>query len=399
MNILVYNCGSSSLKFRLYAMPEERELAGGEFQRIGSRTSESPVVVYRVAGEARRETGAWKTHAEAAESVYRIVALAGASRIDAVGHRIVHGGERFHASTRIDIQSQVELEALNPLAPIHNPPATALLRTCLSGSEPQVAVFDTSFHQGMPDAAYVYPLPRREREEYGLRKYGFHGTSHRFVCEEAARILGIELTNLDAVSCHLGSGGASLCSVRSGRSFDNTMGYSPLQGLIMSTRCGDLPGAAVMRLLDECDDRAEEVEKILNRESGVLGMSGSSGDIRDVISMNERGGDPRSAQTIAAYTWRLRKYLGAYLALTGSARAVIFTDTIGERVPLVRQAISAGLSPFGLVVDEDLNAHCIDRVADIATAGSSCRALVIPTNEELAIARETAAVLMEISQP
>ncbi|MDD5658323.1 MAG: acetate/propionate family kinase, partial [Elusimicrobia bacterium] len=254
---------------------------------------------------------------------------------------------------------------------------------------PQVIVFDTAFHQTIPDHAHTYPLPRALRQELGIRKYGFHGTSHQYVAEKAAEMLGRPMEQLNAVSCHLGSGGASLCAIVKGRSVDNTMGFSPLQGLVMSTRCGDLDPAVALRLLAQHQDR-NAVEKLLNKRSGVLGMSGSSADIRDVFAgMAQPDRRARLELTAQIYIWRIRKCLGAYLAVVGDADAVIFTDTIGETVPEVRWGVCAGMDAFGLRMDPERNLSASTLPADVAADDSPVRILVIQTNEELAIARRT----------
>jgi acetate kinase len=281
------------------------------------------------------------------------------------------------------------LESVARLAPIHNPPATALLKACRARNPelPEVCVFDTSFHATIPDYARTYPLPARVREGLGIRKYGFHGTSHQFVAEEAAKFLGKPFAELNAVSCHLGSGGSSLCAIVKGKSVDNTMGFSPLQGLVMSTRCGDLDPAVTMRLLAAAQGDAGAVERLLNRKSGVLGLSGASADIRDVLAGIGGASRERMGVTEQVYLWRMRKYLGAYLAVVGEPDAIIFTDTIGETVPAVRLSVCSGLEAFGVRIDAARNANVTRYPCDVAAADSLVRLLVILTNEELAIAR------------
>jgi acetate kinase len=285
-----------------------------------------------------------------------------------------------------------KLRTLEHLAPIHNPPAMRLIQACIARYPdlPQVAIFDTAFHGTIPAHAYTYALPARLCKDLGIRKYGFHGTSHQFVAEEAAAYLGMPLAKLNAVSCHLGSGGASLCAIVNGASVDNTMGFSPLQGLMMSTRCGDIDPAIALRLLTNAFGDSTSVEKTLNEHSGVLGMSGVSADIRDVLAAADGAGcTERLESTAQSYLWRLRKYLGSYLAVVGSPHAVIFTDTIGETVPLVRWSVCTDMESFGLSIDVDRNAHVSAYPSDIATGKSRVRILVIQTNEELAIARRT----------
>jgi acetate kinase len=285
-----------------------------------------------------------------------------------------------------------ELVAHQDLAPIHNPPAIATIRACreVFPGLPQVVISDTAFHRTIPLHARTYAIPHAVSRELGIRKYGYHGISHQYVVTETARLMDIPLSRFNAVSCHLGSGGASLCAVVHGQSIDNTMGYSPLQGLIMSTRCGDLdPGIALRLLADAVGDKAA-VEKQLNNRSGVLGLSGTSADIRDALE--SAGADPAAghAQTTThVYLWRLKKYLGAYLALVGDAQAVIFTDTIGETVPEVREAVCSGMDAFGLAIDPARNASARTLPAEVATARSRVHIWVIATNEEVSIARST----------
>ncbi len=398
MNVLVLNCGSSSLKYRLLAMPEARELAGGEAQRVGPRTAEPARIFHNQDGKKTVHTAEMPDHATAFDEVLKLLAQTGAPKLDALGHRLVHGGARFAGSAIVDAAALRDLQAIQKLAPLHNPPATALIAACRERYPdlPQVAVFDTAYHASIPDYAATYALPAKLTAKLGIRKYGFHGTSHEFVVEEAAKFLGRPLDQFSAVSCHLGSGGASLCAVVNGRSVDNTMGFSPLQGLVMSTRCGDLDPSAALRLLIAAQGNPGAVEKTLNKTSGVLGLSGVSADIRDVLAATAGGAaaDARLQATSQVYLWRLRKYLGAYLATVGRADAIIFTDTIGETLPAVRAAVCADMECFGVRMDFERNAAGLPLPCDVATADSPTRILVVATNEELAIARRTYATLL-----
>jgi len=393
VNILVLNCGSSSLKYRLIAMPEEKELAAGEAQRIGPKTAEPSRIVHRQDKRELTITVPMASHAAAFEQIMALLAQNAALAPDAIGHRVVHGGARFSRPTVINREVVGELVAIQGLAPLHNPPATALIKACQAryAQLPQVALFDTSFHATIPDYARTYALPKALRDDMGIRKYGFHGTSHQYVVEEAARWLGRPLERFNAVSCHLGSGGASLCAVLGGKSVDNTMGYSPLQGLVMSTRCGDLDPAVTLKLLIEAAGSTAEVESMLNKSSGVLRLSGISGDIRDVLAAVSKTSkqSQRMNRTAQVYLWRIRKYLGAYLAVVGRTDAIIFTDTIGESVPLVRASVCVDMEFFGLKIDAQRNAAVKGMPADVAADSSRVRILVVQTNEELAIARET----------
>jgi acetate kinase len=313
------------------------------------------------------------------------------SRPDVVSHRIVHGGTRFSGSIVAGENTIEQLEAIQHLAPIHNPPAIAMLKVCRTQLPdlPQVCVFDTAFHASIPDYAATYPLPRDLTQELGLRKYGFHGISHQYVSCEAARILNIPKEKFNAVSCHLGTGGASLCAIRNGQSVDNTMGLTPLQGLVMSTRSGDLDPGLVMRLIHHTDGDHDKAESLLNKNSGVLGMTGRSADLRDMLKSDDPNApenqDPELA--LRVYAWRLRKYLGAFLTVSEKPDAITFTDTIGETVPLIREVCCSGLECFGVKIDPILNRNATRLPVDIAAADSKVRALVIHTDEELALAR------------
>ncbi len=390
MNILVLNCGSSSLKYRLLDAQSEIELLSGEAQRIGPPTAEPSRVVHRQHGNEIVRVVPMHNHAEAFEVVMALVAETSSAAIDAIAHRVAHGGSAYRQPALIDGPFSANLDELSELAPLHNPPAIELIRACqrLYSQLPQVAVFDTTYHVTIPEYAYTYALPRELREEHGIRKFGFHGTSHQFVMAEAASFLGLDPSRFNAVSCHLGSGGASLCAIKNGRSLDNTMGYSPLQGLIMSTRCGDLDPAIAMQLLARANGDWEKVDRLLNRGSGVLGLSGVSGDIRDVIRQEHPGDGPAPlAATARIYVWRLKKYLGAYLSIVKDAQAVIFTDTIGEEVPEVREALCAGMGAFGIRIDRKANRTVTSFPADVASRDSEVRLLVVRTNEERAITR------------
>jgi len=309
-----------------------------------------------------------------------------------IGHRLVNGGPSITDHSRVDEAVLAELLAHQDLAPIHNPPAIATIQACreVFPGLPQVVISDTAFHRTIPRHAQTYAIPHALSRDLGIRKYGYHGISHQYVVTETARQMNIPRDQFCAVSCHLGSGGASLCAVVDGQSVDNTMGYSPLQGLVMSTRCGDLDPGITLRFLAEALGDKVAVEKQLNNRSGVLGLSGTSADIRDALE--SVAGDPQPSRahvTTQVYLWRLKKYLGAYLALVGDAQAVIFTDTIGETVPEVRETVCSGMDVFGIAVDHQRNATAHSLPADVATAESRVRVWVVATNEEISIARST----------
>ena len=378
-------------------MPSQAELAGGEAQRVGPPTAQPSQIVHHVGKEKVIHQVEMPNHTVAFEQVMRLLMRDERLRPDSVGHRMVHGATRFADAAIVDKAVMSNLEEIKDMAPLHNPPAMILVYACQERYPdlPQVVVFDTAFHATIPDYARTYALPRKLSEGLGIRKYGFHGTSHQYVSEEAAKFLGKPHSRLNAVSCHIGSGGASLCAIIGGKSVDNTMGYSPLQGLVMSTRSGDLDPAVTLRLLAGAAGDSAAVEKLLNKRSGVLGMSGVSADIRDAFAgaANGSGQAPGLDVTSQVYLWRIRKYLGAYLAVVGQADAVIFTDTIGETVPIVRWAVCTDMEVFGLKISAERNNNVTSYPADVAADESEVRILVVQTNEELAIARRTYATL------
>jgi acetate kinase len=401
MRIIVFNCGSSSLKYRLIEMPGERQLAGGEAERVGPKTAEPARIVHQVGDVKEIVQVEMPDHASAFTQVMRLLERDPSLVPDAIGHRMAHGGPNFTAHVVLDDAVMAELERIQVLAPIHNPPAVRLIAACrqLYPRLPETVVFDTVYHATIPEVARTYALPGALAAKHGFRKYGFHGTSHQYVAQEAAKLLDVPFADLNAVSCHLGSGGASLCAIVKGRSIDNTMGYSPLQGLVMSTRSGDLDPAAALSLLAREAGNEKSVEAMLNRQSGVLGLSGVSADIRDVLSRLSKQGEVSEALTVAAqvYLWRIRKYLGMYLTVVGRAHCVIFTDTIGERVPYARWAVTSGMEPFGLEMDCEKNDQGGSLPVDLSKPGSRVRILAIATNEEVAIARFSYSLLSATS--
>jgi acetate kinase len=386
MNVLSLNVGSSSLKYSVRRMPEEQMLCHGEARRVGARTAQAPEIVHHAGRKTTQIPLDSHGYDTAFAKILETLDQADASHPDVVSHRIVHGGTMFHESAIVGDQTIEQLESIQHLAPIHNPPAIAMLKVCRSQLPdlPQVCVFDTAFHATIPEYAATYPLPRDLAQELGLRKYGFHGISHQYVSSEAARILGKPLEKFNAVSCHLGTGGASLCAIRNGRSVDNTMGLTPLQGLVMSTRSGDLDPGLVLRLLHQSNGNHDQTESLLNKNSGVLGMTGKSADLRDLLK--DVDGDELSL-ALRVYAWRLRKYLGAFMVVAEQPHAITFTDTIGETVPLVRQMCCDGLACFGVNIDPQRNRSATNLPVDIATPNSKVRVLVIHTDEELALAR------------
>lgn len=385
MNIFVLNCGSSSLKYKMISMPSGEEILGGEVQRIGSKTMEPAKIFHHVSGSEKIYTMKVGGYKEAFSGVMKI------TRDDFIpdvfAHRLVQGGTEFRDDTIVNDGMLASLEKIKDMAPLHNPPVIELIKEC--GEKypdiPQAIVLDTAFHSTIPEYAYTYPLPKTLIDELGIRKYGFHGISHQYVSEEAARFLNIPIERFNAVSCHLGSGGASLCAIVNGKSVDNSMGFSPLQGLVMSTRSGDLDPAVVLKMLAYSAGDFVKVSNVLNKKSGVLGLSGTSSDIRDII--NKVAHDERSDITLDIYLWRIKKYLGAYLTVVGKTDAIIFTDTIGETMASVRESICENMEFFGVKLDKRKNGSIADYPADIASPESKVRVVVIKTNEELAIAK------------
>jgi acetate kinase len=396
-NVLVFNCGSSSLKYRLIHIPSERELAGGEAQRIGPKTAENARIIHRVSGKKEETIYVdMDSHEAAFLEILKLLKREKGLEVDVLGHRVVHGAGIFNENVVVTPKIIADLKRTASLAPIHNPPAVGLIEACyrLYPTLPQVAVFDTGFHSTIPSYASTYALPADIVKRLKIKKYGFHGTSHKFVSDEAAKMLGKPKDQLNAVSCHLGSGGASLCAIVNGKSVDNTMGYSPLPGLVMSTRSGDLDPGVALQLAATSGSGFAQLERTLNKKSGVLGLSGFSGDIRDVINKLHGSDKPeeRLETTLQVYLWRIRKALGSYLAVVGKTDAIIFTDTIGELIPEVRMAVCAGMEAFGVKMDEAKNREAKQLPVDVATDDSRVRLLVIATNEELEIARESAKI-------
>jgi acetate kinase len=387
MRIVVFNCGSSSLKYRLIDMPSETELAAGEAERVGPKTALPGCIHHTAWGNKEDHTLDMPDHSTAFTAVMKLLERDSRLVPEAIGHRMVHGGALFKTHVVVDDSALERLHEVQDLAPIHNPPALRLLVACrqLYPKLPETVVFDTAFHSTIGPAARTYALPHELARSNGFRKYGFHGTSHEYVAQEAAKFLGIPMDELSAVSCHLGSGGASLCAIVNGRSVDNTMGYSPLQGLVMSTRSGDLDPAIALSLVARAQGDSRVVESMLNRKSGLLGLTGVSADIRDLVNAGpDNGALSRAAQV---YLWRIRKYLGSYLLVAGRPHCIIFTDTIGEKIPHVRWAVTAGLDALGVSLDPIKNAEVTALPADLSAPHSRVRILAIATNEEVAIAR------------
>ena len=392
MNILVVNCGSSSLKYQLIDSAAEEVLAKGLCERIGIDGSQ---LVYQKEGCEKEKTLApMPTHEEAISLVLNALmneksgVIKSLSEIGAVGHRIVHGGEKFSESTIIDDEVMKAIEACNDLAPLHNPANLIGIRACqkLMPGTPMVAVFDTAFHQTMPEKAYMYGLPYEYYEKYGVRRYGFHGTSHNFVSHHMAEFLGKNIEDMKIIVCHLGNG-ASVSAVQGGKCVDTPMGLTPLEGLIMGTRCGDIDPAIMEFIAKKENLDIAGVMNVLNKKSGVQGLSGISSDFRDLEDAEAKG-DPAAIRALRTYEYRVAKYIGAYTAAMNGVDAIAFTAGVGENGPDTRKNICAYLGYLGVEIDDEANGK---RGADniISTKDSKVTVCVIPTDEELAIARET----------
>lgn len=395
MNVLVINCGSSSLKFQLINSDTEAVLAKGLCERIGidGRLTYQPA-----GGEKTMTDKAMPTHTEAIQFV--IDALTDADtgvvksleEIGAVGHRVVHGGEKFASSVVITEEVKAAIKECNDLAPLHNPANLIGINACetLMPDTPMVAVFDTAFHQTMPGTAYMYGLPYEYYDKYKVRRYGFHGTSHSFVSKRVAEFLGKDYEATKTIVCHLGNG-SSICAVKNGKSVDTSMGLTPLEGLVMGTRSGDIDPAILEFIAKKEDLDINGLMTVLNKKSGVEGLSGVSSDFRDLTTAEEAGNE-RAALALDVFAYRVAKYVGSYAAAMNGVDNIVFTAGIGENDAAMRSRICAYLGYLGIEIDEEANAKRGQEIV-ISTPESKVTVLVIPTNEELAIARETVALV------
>ncbi len=386
--ILVINCGSSSLKFSLF---EEEELRlGGLIECIGEQ---APKLVLSHGDEEEQRSVVAGDHGEAMQRVYEVLVevYGGVGAVEAIGHRIVHGGERFFEAALVTAEVEQVIEECAALAPLHNMAHLSGIRAARTyfTDLPQVVVFDTALHQTIPERAYLYALPYELYEEEGIRRYGFHGTSHKYVSQRAAELLQLE--HFTGITCHLGNG-SSLAAISQGRSVDTTMGLTPLEGVAMGTRSGDVDPAVVFHLVRRRGMAVDEVEQLLNQQSGLLGLSGRSKDMRS-IEQAAIEGDKRAQLALEVFTYRVRKYIGAFLAVLGRIDAVVFTGGIGENSPATRRRILQHMEGLGLQLDSARNRTHAGVEGEISTFGSPVKILVVPTNEELVIARETREVI------
>ncbi|MEK3881406.1 acetate kinase [Paenibacillus sp. PL2-23] len=399
MKVLVINAGSSSLKYQLYDMTNESVLASGRVERIGM---DSSIVTHEPADKPEvRDVSEILDHVTAVKRVIDMLThaehgvLSAMTEIDAVGHRVVHGGEVFKGSVLVTQEVKLEIKRLFDLAPLHNPAhmmGISAVEANMPGV-PQVVVFDTAFHQTMPPVSYLYPIPKVLYRRHKIRRYGFHGTSHSYVSDHAAQWLGVPLESLKMITCHIGNG-ASCAAIMDGKTLDTSMGMTPLEGLMMGTRSGDIDPAIVPFVMNKEELSLNEVNSMLNKHSGMLAISGISSDMREVTEAMENG-DENARLAFDMYTYRLRKYIGSYTAAMNGLDVLVFTAGVGENAPDVRQAVCEGLTFFGVELDLELNAVRSKAARVISKSASKVKVLVVPTNEELLIARDTYTIVRE----
>ncbi|BDU50889.1 acetate/propionate family kinase [Haliovirga abyssi] len=392
MNVLVLNSGSSSLKYQLFNMKTEDVLAKGLVERIGLDKS---VITHKPTGKAKKElTQDLNNHKEALKIVLNLLVdkeagvISSMDEINAVGHRVVHGAEEFSESALVTDEVYKAIEKCEVLAPLHNPANKMGISACseIMPNTPQVAVFDTAFHQTMDATSYLYAIPYKYYEKYGVRRYGFHGTSHKYVFYKTAEFLGKKPEDLKVITCHIGNG-ASITAIDGGKVVDTSMGFTPLEGLVMGTRCGDLDPAILPFLMNNEDLTAKEMDKVLNKESGLVGLSGISSDMRDILKAAAEG-DEKANNALNVYTYRVLKYIGAYTAALNGVDAVVFTAGIGENSVPVRKKIVEKLGWLGVQLDEEAN-KVMGEEKIISTTDSKVKVLVMPTDEEYMIAKDT----------
>lgn len=397
MKILVLNCGSSSIKYKLYDMEGEKVLAQGGVERIG--LDGAFIKVTLPSGEKRQIMHDMPDHKEGVNVVFKALldpemgALKSLDEIDAVGHRIVQGGDKFNQSMLVDKSVEDGIEELCDLAPVHNAGHLKGIRAvdALMPKTPQVVVFDNAFHSTMPDYAYLYAIPYELYEKYHVRRYGFHGTSHRYVSRRVCEILGLDQADSKVITCHIGNG-ASIAAVLNGKVVDTSMGLTPLAGVMMGSRSGDIDPSAVTYLMEKLNMTPHEMSEFLNKKSGVLGITGISSDMRDVEAAANEGNE-RAVLALKMYAYRVKKYIGSYAAAMGGVDAVVFTAGVGENQTGLRADICRGLEFLGIEIDEAVNATVRGREAVISSPSSRVKVVVVPTDEEIVIARDTQALV------
>ncbi len=398
MKILVLNCGSSSIKFKLFDMPSNREIIQGGIEKIGLK--DSFIKINTSQGEKVKIEKDIPEHTQGVKYIFEILSnpnygsLNSLEELDAVGHRMVHGGERFNKSVFLTQNVLEAFAACNDLAPLHN---SANLKGVKAVKEilpdiPQVGVFDTAFHQTMPDFAYLYAIPYEIYKKYGVRRYGFHGTSHRYVSVKALELLDLAEIGSKIITCHIGNGG-SITAIKDGESFDTSMGFTPLEGIMMGTRSGDIDAGAVSFIMEKEGLNTTGIMNLLNKQSGLLGISGVSSDMREV-SATLSSGNKRAALAKKIYSYRIKKYIGAFAAAMGGVDAIVFTGGVGENREEVREAICEDMEFLGIKLDKEANNKALFGEAGIiSTAESKVKVIVIPTDEELVIANDTMKIL------
>lgn len=400
MKIIVFNCGSSSIKYKLFEMPESRVLASGIVERIGAASSSASQ--HANTSEIKIEEPV-ENHEQGISVIKKMLldpqngAIQSLSEIRACGHRVVHGGEAFTNSVLITEELEKVIEEFADLAPLHNPPNLLGIRAAkkMLGDIPQVACFDTAFHQTLPEVAYLYALPYEFYEKYKIRKYGFHGTSHRFVARRAAELMNRGKYDVDLITCHLGNG-SSIAAVKNGKSVDTSMGLTPLEGLVMGTRAGDLDAAIVFHLVRK-GYSVEQLDSILNKKSGLLGISGISNDVRD-LEQHAREGHEKAKLALNIFAYKIKKYIGLYSAVLNGCDGIVFTGGIGENAVHIRETILTGLDNLGIKLDSDKNRKFVNRTeGEIQAKDSQVKIFVIPTDEEQAIAKDTFAIVDEMN--
>src|SRR5574344_689075 len=394
MKILVLNCGSSSIKYKLYNMENESVMAAGGIERIG--LGESFIKVTMPNGEKKKIMHDVPEHTEGVKFIFQILtsseeygAIKDLKEIDAVGHRMVHGGEKFNKSVVLDDEVLKAFKACNDLAPLHNPANLKGIQavTDLMPGLPQVGVFDTAFHQTMPKYAYMYAIPYELYKEYGVRRYGFHGTSHRYVSQRVCEFLGIKPEGTRIITCHIGNGG-SVSAIKDGKCMDTSMGLTPLEGVMMGTRSGDIDGGAVTYLMDKLGYTPAQMSDLLNKKSGVQGVTGISSDMREIIAAMEAGNE-KATLALDMYNYRVKKYVGTYAAAMGGCDVLVFTAGVGENQFELREAVCKDMEYMGIKLDFEKNKKIHGDEAIISTPDSKVTVCVIPTDEELMIATDT----------
>lgn len=394
MKILILNSGSSSLKYQVIDMENSNLMVEGICEKIGLEQS---FMTYTINGNKEKITRFIPTHKEAVEETLKIIQdkkigiIKSIDEIDAIGHRVVHGGEEFNQSIIVDKKALDKIEKLSDLAPLHNPANVLGIKICMEiiPNKPNIAVFDTAFHQTMKPEAYLYPIPYEDYTELNIRKYGFHGTSYQFINEEVEKLIGM---NKNIIVCHLGNG-ASVCAIKNGVSVDTSMGLTPLQGLMMGTRCGDIDPSCISYIMKKRNLTIEELDDRLNKKSGMLGIFGESSDSRDIENAVNQGNE-RAILTEKMYVHRIKSYIGAYSAILGGVDCIVFTAGIGENAIKIRENICTNFEYLGLEFDSKSNSIRTKGIIELSKKKSKIKVYKIPTNEEYMIAKEVARLIL-----